>query len=273
MPEFTAPDGARLFYRDQGEGPVILALSGLTRNSTDFDYVAPHLKGVRLVRMDYRGRGKSEWTGAASYTIPTEAQDAIALLDHLGIEKAAVLGTSRGGLIAMVLAATAKARLSGVCLVDIGPEIAPEGLEVIKNFVGRNPGQKSYAEATSMRAELMAGFKGVPESRWAEEVRKHYIETPDGLVINYDPELRVNVVTSVSEPAPDLWPLFDAMEGLPLALIRGENSDLLSKATTDEMRRRRPDMFYANVPDRGHVPFLDEVAALSVLNDWIESLS
>ena len=121
MPTFKAPDGATLYYQDHGEGPVILALSGLTRNSTDFDYAAPHLGGTRLIRMDYRGRGKSEWTGAASYTIRNKAQDAIALLDHLEMDKAAILGTSRGGLIAMILAATAKHRLSGVCLVDIGP--------------------------------------------------------------------------------------------------------------------------------------------------------
>lgn len=271
MPEFTAPDGTRLYYSDQGEGPVVLALSGLTRNSSDFDYVAPHLKNVRLLRMDYRGRGRSQWSGADTYTVPTEAGDALALLDNLGIAKTAILGTSRGGLIAMVLAATAKDRLSGVCLVDIGPEIAPRGLAMIRNFVGRNPVQKTWAEAAAMRADLMAGFEDVPESRWAEEVRKHYIETPDGLKINYDPEVRTNVVAET--PDPDLWPLFDAMQGLPVALIRGANSDLLTAATADEMSRRRPDMIRADVPGRGHVPFLDEGESLSALHQWIGKLS
>ena len=273
MSEFNAPDGTRLHYTDEGEGPVVLALSGLTRNSSDFDYVAPHLKNARLVRMDYRGRGQSQWSGAETYTVPIEAGDALALLDHLGIGKAAILGTSRGGLIAMVLAATAKDRLSGVCLVDIGPEIASPGLAVIKNFVGRNPVQKTWAEATAMRADLMTGFEGVPESRWAEEVRKHYVETPDGLKINYDPEVRTNVVAETPEPAPDLWPLFDAMQGLPLALIRGANSDLLTAATADEMSRRRPDMIRVDVPGRGHVPFLDEDESLSALHRWIGKLS
>ena len=111
MPEFTAPDGARLYYTDQGSRPPVLALSGLSRNGTDFDYAAPHLADTRLIRLDYRGRGQSEWTGAKTYTIPTEAGDALALLDHLGLERAAILGTSRGGLIAMTLAAMAKARL------------------------------------------------------------------------------------------------------------------------------------------------------------------
>lgn len=272
MPEFNAPDGTRLYYQDEGQGPVVLALSGLTRNSTDFDYVAPFLKDVRLIRMDYRGRGKSQWSQAESYTIPTEASDAIALLDHLEIEKAAILGTSRGGLIAMFLAATAKHRLTGICLNDIGPEIAPAGLDAIKNYIGRNPVQRTYDEAAAMRAEMMAGFEDVPESRWDEEVRKHYIETPDGLKINYDPGLRVNVLAKTPEPAPDLWPLFDAMDGLPIALVRGANSDLLTPETAAEMARRRPNMIQADVPGRGHVPFLDETAAISVLRNWIGQL-
>ena len=272
MPEFIAPDGARLFYQDHGSGTPVLALSGLSRNSTDFDYAAPHLADTRLIRLDYRGRGASEWTGAATYTIPTEAGDAIALLDHLGLAQAAILGTSRGGLIAMALATFAKDRLAGACLVDIGPQLADAGMETIKDFIGRNPVQKTYAEATAMRAELMAGFANVPESRWNEEVRKHYVETPDGLKINYDPALRDAVLATGDAPLPDLWPLFDALEGLPLALIRGANSNLLTEGTADQMRARRPDMIFGNVPDRGHVPFLDEPAAVEVLRKWVGAL-
>lgn len=272
MPDFTAPDGARLYYSDEGTGKPVLALSGLTRNSTDFDYAAPHLDGVRLIRMDYRGRGKSEWTGPETYTVPIEARDALALLDHLGLAGSAVLGTSRGGLIAMTLAAGAKDRLTGVALVDIGPVVAPAGLAVIKGFVGRNPGARTYDEATAMRASLLEGFVGVPESRWAEESRKHYIETPEGLRINYDPALREATLKMADAPPVDLWPFFDAMEGLPLALIRGANSDLLASETASEMRRRRPDMIFADVPDRGHVPFLDEPESLAALRQWIDRL-
>ncbi len=217
-------------------------------------------------------RGKSERSGADTYTIPTEASDALALLDHLGIEQAAILGTSRGGLIAMTLAATARKRLSGVCLVDIGPELAATGLDVIKGYIGRNPLQRTYAEAVAMRAELMAGFYNVPDSRWEEEVRKHYVETPDGLKINYDPALRDAVLATADIEMPDLWPLFDALSGLPLALIRGVNSDLLSAHTADEMSRRRPDMIRADVPDRGHVPFLDEHESVAALQAWAKQL-
>ena len=270
MPEFSAPDGTNLYYTDEGDGTPVLALAGLTRNGSDFDYVAPHLRDVRLIRLDYRGRGKSGWSGAATYTIPTEAQDAIALLDHLGLKRAAILGTSRGGLIAMTLAAFAKDRLSGVCLVDIGPELPEAGLEVIRNYIGKNPGQKTYADATAMRAQLLAGFVDVPQSRWDEEVRKHYIESSDGLKINYDPALRDAVMAAADQPMPDLWPLFDALQDLPLALIRGENSDLLTQDTAQKMRARRSDMVFADVPDRGHVPFLDEPIALQALGVWLE---
>ncbi len=272
MPRFKAPDGTELFFADEGSGLPVLALSGLSRNSTDFDYAAPHLAHTRLVRLDYRGRGKSEWSGAETYSIPVEAGDAIALLDHLGIEKAAILGTSRGGLIAMLLAMMAKDRLAGVCLVDIGPELETEGLDVIKGFIGRNPMQKTHAEATAMRASLLPGFENVPESRWAEEVRKHYAETPEGLVINYDPALRDAVLQAGTQPVPDLWPMFDALSDLPLALIRGANSNLLSAATAGEMQRRRPDMIFADVPGRGHVPFLDEPEAVAALRAWVAAV-
>jgi len=98
----------------------------------------------------------------------------------------------------MTLAAIAKDRLTGVCLVDIGPELSPAGMDVIKDYIGRNPPQKTYEQAAAMRAQLLAGFEDVPDSRWAEEVRKHYNETPDGLQINYDPALRTAVLATAT---------------------------------------------------------------------------
>ncbi len=272
MATFKAPDGASLFYTDEGAGLPLVMLSGLTRNGTDFDYLVPHLNGVRIVRLDYRGRGKSDWTGAATYTVPTESADVVALLDHLGVEKAAVLGTSRGGLVAMVLAATAKHRLMGVCLNDIGPELMTEGLESIFDYIGRNPSATTFEDAAKAWATHIGGFANVPDSRWMEEVERRYKKTPEGLVINYDSELRTAVLAANESQPPDLWPLFDAFAGLPLALIRGANSDLLSRETADAMAARRPDMIRADVPDRGHVPFLDEPEALSVIREWLEQL-
>jgi len=274
MPTFKTSDGLSLHYTDEGAGLPVLALAGLTRTGKDFDFVAPHLTGVRLIRLDYRGRGQSDWaTDWSTYTIPVEGRDAVELLDHLGIDKAAVLGTSRGGLIAMVLVATVKDRLLGIALNDIGPKIDPAGLEVIKTYIGRNPAAKTLSEAAAKRPSMAPGFDNVPASRWLEETTRLYRETPDGLVINYDPKLRDAVLAAATELAPDLWPLFDLMQGLPLACIRGANSDLLSEDTFREMQRRRPDMIAATVPDRAHIPFLDEPTAVDALTKWLKEMT
>lgn len=269
---FTAADGARLAYSDTGLGLPVLCLPGLTRSMADFDYLAPHLPSVRLIRMDYRGRGASAWTGAASYSVPQESRDALALLDHLGVDRAAVLGTSRGGLIGMLLAATAKSRLLGLCLNDVGPEIHRPGLERIFNYVGRNPAARTHDDLAASLPAAMAGFAQVAASRWLEEAKKHYVQTPDGLRITYDPALRDAFLAAFAGPSTDLWPLFDACADLPLALIRGANSDLLSVASTAEMRRRRPDMIFAEVPDRAHIPFLDEPESLTVIHAFLKAL-
>ncbi len=269
---FTADDGSRLAYRDEGEGLPVLCLAGLTRNMADFDYVAPHLSGVRLIRMDYRGRGQSDYTGAATYTVPREAKDAIQLLDHLGVQKAAVLGTSRGGLIGLFLAAVAKDRMLGLCLNDVGPVVERAGLERIFDYVGRNPTAKSYAELAAKLPANMPGFANVPEGRWLADAQKHYEQTADGLRIKYDPTLRDAFIAAFEGETPDLWPLWTATAGLPVALIRGANSDLLSVASADEMKARRPDLIFAEVPDRAHIPWLDEVESLGAVDGWVKTI-
>lgn len=271
MAFFTTSDGARIAYDDQGTGLPLLCLAGLTRTMGDFGYVLPHLSGVRVIRMDYRGRGASEWTGAASYTVPQEAKDALELLDHLGMARAAILGTSRGGLIGLVLAALAKDRLLGLCLNDVGPEIHRPGLERIFDYVGRNPAAKTHQALAERLPKSMSGFANVSQSRWLDEARLHYTETSDGLRITYDPALREAFLAAFQGPPVDLWPLYDALAGLPVALIRGANSDLLSADCAAEMRRRRPDLIFAEVPDRAHIPFLDEAESLSVLSHFIRA--
>ena len=269
MAFFTTSDGARIAYDDQGSGLPLLCLAGLTRTMGDFDYALPHLSGARVIRMDYRGRGASDWTGAASYTVPQEAKDALELLDHLGVQRAAVLGTSRGGLIGMVLAVMAKDRMLGLCLNDVGPEIDRAGLDRIFDYVGRNPAAKTHEELAARLPKYMPGFANVSQDRWLAEARLHYTQTEDGLRITYDPALREAFLAAFAGPPVDLWPLFDALAGLPVALLRGANSDLLSQACAAEMQRRRPDMIFAEVPDRAHIPFLDEAESLAVLRQFI----
>lgn len=266
---FTAGDGARLAYSDQGAGLPVLCLAGLTRTMADFDYLAPHLPDVRLIRMDYRGRGQSDFTGPATYTVPQEGADALALLDHLGIEKAAILGTS-GGLIGMLLAAVAHDRMLGLCLNDVGPVIERAGLERIFDYVGRNPSAKTYEAVAERMATLNPGFTDVPEGRWLSDAQKFYTEGERGLTIRYDPTLREAFLAAFEGEAPDLWPLWQATAGFPVALIRGANSDLLSREVYEEMRRRRPDGICVEVPGRAHVPWLDEVESVEVVKEWVE---
>jgi pimeloyl-ACP methyl ester carboxylesterase len=276
MPFFNAPDGTRLHYSDTGEGLPILCLSGLTRDGRDFSYLAHHLTGVRMITLDYRGRGQSDWPDDfMSYSVPVEMSDAVALLDHLHIDKAGIIGTSRGGLIALVMATAAPQRMLGTVLVDVGPELDSGGLAAIMDYLGRKPVWKTLRDAAEARPMVMAGFSNVPPERLLEEVRIFYGETPEGLEQSYDPRLRDAVIAAaeaVTEP-PDLWPMFDALARKPLACLRGANSDLLTSETLQEMQNRAPDMIAVNVPDRGHVPFLDEPESLRAIHDWLEMLS
>jgi pimeloyl-ACP methyl ester carboxylesterase len=271
MKHFKAADGASLAFRDDGEGIAILALAGLTRDSRDFDYLADHLDGVRLIRLDSRGRGASEWTGAATYTIVQEASDALALLDHLALPRAAIIGSSRGGLIGLLIAATARDRLSGLCLNDVGPELQRSGLERIAGYLGVRPQARTLDEVAE-RLAASPGFDGVPARRWQDEAARHFVQTARGVDLPYDPALRQGFESALAGPAPDLWPLFDACAGMPLAVIRGANSDLLGVETVRRMRARRPDMLHADVPGRGHIPFLDEPEALACIRQWLLSL-
>ena len=273
MPRFATSDGLYLHFTDEGTGPPVLCLPGLTRTTMDFDYVTPHLSRARLIKMDYRGRGGSDWdSNWQNYNLMVESRDVIELLDHLELDKAAVLGTSRGGLLAMGLAYGAKDRLLGVALNDIGPQIDPKGLSFIMGYLGKRPSARTHIEAARALERTMTGFSDVPFARWIEEAIKHFRKDGEGLKITYDPRLRDAVEMQGAQAAPDLWPFFDAMEGLPLACLRGENSDLLTEATFEEMQRRRPDMIAATVMGRGHIPFLDEPEAVATLQTWIEAL-
>ncbi|MEM8555626.1 MAG: alpha/beta fold hydrolase, partial [Pseudomonadota bacterium] len=274
---FTTADGLHLAYRVDGEtGPALLCLCGLTRNMADFDYVARDFQSrAKVIRLDTRGRGQSDWDpDHLNYTVKTEARDALALLDHLGLDKAAILGTSRGGLIAMELAETARDRLTGVCFNDIGPEIELEGLGFIATYLGVRPGAKTYDEAADGFAANYAGkFPGVPKERWLTHAKRIYREGYDGLDLRYDAMLR-QALFEPRQPVviPDMWAQFDALSGLPVALIRGEHSDILSAATAEKMKEKRPDMLYAEIADRGHVPFLDEPDVTALIGQFLDQL-
>jgi pimeloyl-ACP methyl ester carboxylesterase len=271
MLEFRADDGALLAYRDRGEGLPLLGLAGLTRDGRDFDYLERRLpQGIRLICLDSRGRGKSQWTGHATYTVAREAQDVVNLLDHLQLDATAMIGSSRGGLVGMLVTLTHKERVLGLCLNDVGPVLERAGLIRIGTYIGIRPAVGTLQEIADRMAATMPGFQHVPEMRWVEETIRHFVQEDNAVGLPYDPDLKIAFETSMAQPPTDAWPLFDACQHVPMALIRGQASDVLSTATCQEMCRRRPDLFFAEVPDRGHIPFLDEPEAIACIKQWLE---
>lgn len=275
MAFFTTSDGKRLYFEDTGSGQPLLCLAGLTRNSRDFSFLAPHINDLRMIAMDYRGRGQSDHDpDFMNYNILREGLDAIELLDHLGLKRVTILGTSRGGLIAMALAASHPDRLAGVVLNDVGPVIEAEGIAKIMDYVGKPPVAKTYDEAAEALQKIMEPqFPGVPLSIWRRQVEHQYRQTETGLDLRYDSALREALIQQAAAgPTPDLWPLFDALRDIPTGVIRGANSDLFGASTLSEMQNRHPGLISAEIADRGHVPFLDEPDALDVIRKTLDAI-
>lgn len=279
MERFDAPDGRRLAFRDSGgNGPPVLCLAGLSRNGRDFDALAARLAPrFRVIRLDSRGRGGSEpaENPIAEYSVPVEARDALALLGHLGIARTAIVGTSRGGILGMAIGAGNPALLSGLALNDVGAVIETAGLLRIMATLGREPAASFPEAAEDLRRLNARAFPAVPEARWL--VHAHAIYDDDGgrPRLAYDPRIATAVAASLDADLDriTLWPLFEGLGTVPLLLIRGANSDILSHGTVAEMRRIRPDMDVIEIPGRGHAPFLDEPEALAAVEAFLESTS
>ncbi|PBC03130.1 alpha/beta hydrolase [Mesorhizobium sp. WSM3860] len=266
---YAAPDGLKLHARIYGEansgGRPVVCLPGLTRNARDFHELALYLSSKakttrKVVAFDYRGRGQSDYDPDISrYNVGVEAGDVLAGLSDLGIEEAAFIGTSRGGLIIHVLGALKPAVLKALVLNDIGPVIEAEGLAHIRSYLDRAPKPKSFAEAVDAQRRVHgAGFPALTDADWARMVGAICRDTDAGLVPDFDPAL-VGTLADVdfSKPLPDLWPQFDALAAVPLLAIRGGNSTLLSTATLEEMGKRHPGMDTITVEGQGHAPFLE----------------
>ncbi len=268
MKPFETHDSLTLDYRIEGEGKPLLCLPGLTRDLHDFSELATAMRGeAQVIRLTQRGRGKSGWAADyRSYNIVQEARDVLEFMDFLGLEKATIIGSSRGGFNAMILAATAPERLSGVLLNDIGPELAQNGIDKIKDYIGKPPPARNIDELVQgMMADMGADFPDLSAAKWEELARRWFKVSENRVELNYDPAIGKALHEQAQAPPPDLWGLFDLMEDVPLALLRGENSNLLSREIAAEMQARHPDMLYAEVPNRGHIPLLDEPESLETI--------
>jgi pimeloyl-ACP methyl ester carboxylesterase len=275
---YQSHDGLRLYYRDFAPampGAPVLCLPGLTRNSRDFEDLAMHLRrSRRVLTPDLRGRGYSEhdpdWR---NYQPGTYAMDVWTLLDGLEISQVIVVGTSLGGLIAMVMATQDAGRLRGVIMNDIGPEIAPEGLARIQAYTGRMPPVASWDEAIAQTKEINGlALPGLTEDEWRKMAWRVYREDADGIPrLDIDPAIGRAVRESGPQTG-DAWQAFEALRDTPLLVIRGAVSDILADATVDRMRERKPDLIAVTVPNRGHVPLLDEPECISAIDDFIGGL-
>jgi len=273
---YASVDGLSLYYRDLGpRGSAldpVLCLPGLTRNSRDFEDLAPRIaRDRRVLCPDFRGRGLSDpdpdW---ANYHPGTYALDTIRLLDTLGLQRVAVVGTSLGGLVGMILAATQPGRITKLVLNDIGPEVAPEGLARIRRNVGKLPPVSTWDEALAQaRTVNGASLPGLSDEAWHRFVRRLYREDARG-VPRLDFDLAISrMVDDTNAVAPDLWPLFQAIATLPMLVIRGALSDLLSPDTLARMHALSPTLVSVEVADRGHTPLLDEPPCLQAIDTFL----
>lgn len=269
------PDGQMLSY-GENPGPAdalpLICLPGLTRNRRDFAVVGRWFAhGRRVIAPDLRGRGLSDPADPAEYTVAHEAGDVLALLDGLGIGRALFVGTSRGGLIAMVLAAARPDLVAGVALNDIGPVIDPAALERLVGGLEQTRTPDDWpSAAAALQARFGADFMGLSEADWDAFARRLWRDAGGRPAPDYDPAIVVASRAALAQPTPDLWPLFAALAGVPTLAIRGMASDILTVEGLAAMAAAKPDLATVEIPGRGHAPFLDEPQALEALARWLE---
>ncbi len=265
---FTASDGLKLHARDYGPlaGPAlpVVCLPGFARTAADFHEVALALsqdeaRPRRVLALDYRGRGLSaydpEWK---HYDIRVELDDLMQVLVAAGIERAVFIGTSRGGLLTMALAAARPAVIKGAVLNDVGPVIDARGLLRIRGYVGKLPQPRSFSEGAEILKRLSdQQFPALGDAEWELMARRTWTDRDGPLRPDYDTNLmKVLEELDLEVPLPVLWPYFDALQSVPMLAIRGDNSDLLAEKTLQEMAERHPDCETHVVPGQGHAPLL-----------------
>lgn len=280
---WRSADGTlRLHARDypaagEERGLPVVCLHGLTRNARDFEDLAPWIaeRGRRVIVMDVRGRGESERDPQPmNYHPGRYAEDVLAGMDSLGVERAVFVGTSMGGLITMVVAQVRDSAVAAAALNDVGPQLNPEALVRIAAFVGVQPEVATWDDAVAYTRGINGlNFPGVDdEAFWERFARRLFREDAGGRpVLDYDQEISAIFRVAPTGPAPDLWPAFRHLaQNRPTLLIRGATSDLLLEDGATRMREEAPEMAYAEVPNVGHAPLLDEPEALDALAALLE---
>ena len=259
----------------------VICLAGLTRSSRDFHalatYLSTHPETPRNVYcVDYRGRGRSQFDPNWRNYIPTvELADVLDFLTVQGLHQVGIVGTSRGGIITMLMAAARPTAMGPIVLNDIGPVIETRGLARIVNYVRQMPSPKTWADAMQIMREINErGFPDFTDAQWDQMARSVFEERKGRLVLSYDRKLAKAIGTiDLSRPSPSLWPEFIALSKMPTFVIRGEHSDILSAETLNEMVERHPNLRTMTIPHQGHAPTLaepdqvDAIASFFAVND------
>lgn len=272
-------EGLRLFYRDYAGASArvpVLCLAGLTRNSSDFVALAERLSPQRrIITPDQRGRGRSDYDSVwMRYNPAIYVDDMFTLLNALRIDRVIVIGTSLGGVIAMLMAAMRPQVLAGVVLNDVGPELAPAGAARVRDYVGRLPPVRTWSEAVlQMRSVHEAALPGLSRKEWLAYTRASFREDEHRVPrLLADPRIGDAVRLMPSNAAFAMWMAFAALRRIPTLLVRGAHSDVLSATTVARMRREKPDLRYVEIPNRGHAPLLNEPDSEAAIDAFLAEL-
>jgi pimeloyl-ACP methyl ester carboxylesterase len=275
---WTSRDGLKLHYRDYAspaDRPPVLCLHGLTRNARDFEALAEHLAGDwRVLVADFRGRGGSENDAvSARYMPPVYAADVLQLLDELQIDRAVFVGTSLGGIVTMIVAGFAPQRIAGAVLNDVGPEVHTAGLDRIRSYVGQPIVFRDWDDAVDkLSAKHGDVHPAYGRDDWLRYAKRVAHETERGVEFDYDIAIAepFKLMDEATASAANAWPLFNALAGKPVTVLRGELSDLLSPEVAQRMREAIPGVELVEVPNVGHAPDLEEPEAVAAIDRLLQ---
>jgi len=275
----SAPDGLRLHVREYGASAAaalpVICLPGLTRTVADFEMLAPALTNGasrRVIALDSRGRGQSEYDrNPENYNLLVELSDLVAVLIALAVGPAVFIGSSRGGLLAMQLAVAHPTAMAGVVLHDIGPVIEPKGLARLRSYVGKMPQPRNFEDGADILRHLFHGqFPNLTAEQWLVAARRAWQMRNGALFPTYDVRLsRTLAAIDIERPLPQLWNEFGALKRLPMMVIHGAKSDILSASTVAAMAVRHPGMETIEVADQGHVPLLEGEDLLRRITEFV----
>jgi len=274
---FTVRDGLRLHYRDYpgaADKAPLLCLPGLTRNSRDFaEFAERYSPRFRVIALDFRGRAASDYDPVpARYNPLTYAGDVVELLGQLGIGQAIFVGTSLGGLVTMVIAATAPQLIAAAIINDVGPDVDPAGIKRILSYVGSDRRFKDWDEAGEMVAASHKGkFDRFTHDDWVAMAKRNCREENGEIRFDYDMAIAEPFKKAGPTPQVDPWPFFAALGAKPLLVVRGANSDLLTAETAQKMQIVAPGMTLAVIPGVGHAPDLGEPEAVAAIDEFLRA--